>query len=123
MGKLWKSGEIYYGPLLAPIVRPGTLITKRPTKILKPMNASLFNLLPPDIIAAIDTWIAAPKSHDQFKHVILRFKYMSNPALFTILTKYCTLYHNFKSLRWHNITKYEWVHRRIEVDPAGYWPH
>ena len=87
--------EIYYGPLLRPSASRCTLITKRPTKILNPTNASLFGLIPLDILAAIYIWIAVIEYHNKFKHVLSRLESTSIPVLHKILTKYWTPYHNF----------------------------
>ena len=95
--------EIFSSP---PNMNCCTLIMQRPEKPLKTTQASLIDLLPTEIIADINIWLSGLKHRDIFKHIILRFKYMSNPVLFTISYNLWTLYHNFGAFRWYNIIKY-----------------
>ena len=76
-------------------MRHRTILLQRPTKLLNPLHASLFDLLPSDILADIDIWISGLEHRDKFKHVISRFKSMCNPVLFAIPHKLWTPYHNF----------------------------
>ena len=87
------------------------------------MNVSLFDMLPPYVLAAIDTWLAGIEYHNKSKHVLSIFKYMRNPVLCTIPTKYWTPYHNFASFRTYNSTKYEWLHISIYINPEECFPH
>ena len=48
---------------------------------------------------------------------------MINLVLITILTEYWTTYHNSKAFIWYNITKYGWLHKRIEVTPEVHLSH
>ena len=68
--------------LLFPNMHLRILIIQSPKKRIKPMHASLFGLLPPDIIADIYIWISRRELHNKFKHIILLFKFISNPGLF-----------------------------------------
>ena len=123
-GNFKQPNEIDYGPLLCPSV-PGrlALITQRPKKILKPTNSPLFHMLPPDILAAIETWLAVLKYHYKLNHVLLRFKNMRNPVLHTIPTKYWTPCHIFYPFRMYNPTAYKWVNRHIESTQEGLCPY
>ena len=76
-----------------------------------------------ETLANIDTWMTGLKYQDKFNHFLSRFKYTSNPVHHTIPTKYWTPYHNFESFRIYNYTKYEWLHRHIEITLGGYWPY
>ena len=87
------------------------------------MNATLFYLLPTEILAAIDIWVASLEHRNKFNHVISRLKYMSNPFLLPIKSEQWTLYHNFETFHWYNIVKYNWAHRGNEVRNEGYCPH
>ena len=91
--------------LLRPNMHPSKIITQRPIKLRKPIHASLFNLIHPDILADIDIWLSVLEYRDKFKHIILRSKYMSNPVLFSINAEYWNPHHNFEAFRWYNIIK------------------
>ena len=82
-----------------------TLILQRPTKLFNTSYASLFDLLPSDILEDIYILQSGLKHCDRLKHVILRFKSMSNPVLFKTPHELFTLYHNFGYYRWYNQVK------------------
>ena len=69
-----------------------TILDHYPPKIPKPANGSLFDLLPPDVLAAIDNWLTELKYHDKFKHVLLQFKYKINTFLYIIPYQYWNPY-------------------------------
>ena len=73
--------EIYY---FRPNMHRRTHILQHPKKLLKPTHDSLLDPLPPEICADIDIWLSDLEHRNKFKHIISRFKYMSNPALFEI---------------------------------------
>ena len=87
------------------------------------MNTSLFDLLPPDILADIDICLSGLEHRNKFKHIILHFKYMSNPIIFAIRHEHWTPYYNFESFRWCNIVMHNWARRLILVGIKGYWIH
>ena len=86
----------------------------------KLMHTPLFYLLSSYILAYIDIWLSGLEHRDKFKHVISRFKYMSNPVLFAIRHNLGTPYHNFGAFRWYNKVWYDWAHRRILAWYEGY---
>ena len=100
-----------------------TVIIKCTKKRLRYSHASLFNLLPLDILADIDIWLFGFEHWDKFKHVISRFKSMSNPILFAILHKLRTPYHNFRVFRLYIQVKYNWSHRHLMARNNGIWTH
>ena len=100
-----------------------TIILQRLTKLLNSLHASLFDLLPSGILRDIDICLSVLKHRDKFKHVILRFKYMSNPVLFPILYKFWTSYHNFRALCWYNQVKYNWEYIHLLARDDGNWKH
>ena len=67
-----------------------TLILQNPLKLLNPTHASLFDLLPLFILAYVDIRLSGLEHCDKFKHIILRFKSMSNPVLFAVSHDYWT---------------------------------
>ena len=84
------------------------------------MHTSLFDILPLVILEDTDIWLSGLKHRDKFKHVILRFKSMSNPVLFAISYNLWTSHHNFWSLRWCNKVRYNCANRRILSRDEGY---
>ena len=102
--------EIFSSP---PNMHCFTLILKSPTKELKPMHASLFDLLPSGILVDIGIWLSDLKYCNKCKHAILRFKYMSNPILFAIIHNLWTPYHNVGSFYLYKKVQYDWAHRHI----------
>ena len=112
--------EIFLSP---PNMHHRAIILQRPTKLLNPTHASLFNTLPSDILADIDIFLSILEHHDKFKHVILHFKSISNPILFAIIHDLWTPYLNFGSFRWYKNVQYDWAHRRIMSRDEGYWTH
>ena len=100
-----------------------TAIVQHPKKWLKYMHASLFSLLPSNILADIDIWLSDLEHCNKFKHVISSFKYMSNLVISKITHKLWTPYHNCGALLWYNQVKYDWSHRRILDSDDGHWTH
>ena len=96
---------------------------KRPIKLINPTYASLFDILSLGILADIDIWLSGLDQHNKFKHIISRFKYMSNPILFAISYDLCNTYHNFGDFRWYNKVQYDWSHQLILDRDGGYWKH
>ena len=96
--------EIFLDTLSMPWI---TLLLKRPTKILKPLYASLFGLLPSDILADIDIWLSSLKHCDKFKNVISHFWSMCKPVLFIISHNLLTPYPNLRALRWYKKVIYD----------------
>ena len=77
-----------------------TLILQRPTKLLKPPHASLFYIIPLEILTDIDIWISILKHLNKFNHAISRFKSICNPVFFKIPHELWTPYHIFRAFRW-----------------------
>ena len=100
-----------------------TLLLHRPTKLFKSSHASLFDILPSDILADIGIWISVLKHRDKFKHVISCFKYMCNPLLSAIPHYIWTPYHNFSAFYWYKKVRYDWAHRRILARDDSYWTY
>ena len=100
-----------------------TLILQLPIKLLNPSHESLFDLLLTEILADIDIWLSGLEDHNKFKRVILSFKYVCNPVLFTITHDLWTLYHNIGTLCWYNKVKYNWSHRCILAREDTHWIH
>ena len=89
------------------------IILQLPTKWLNPTDASLFDILPSDILADIDIWVSSLEHWNKFKPFISCFKYMSNPVIFSIPYKLCTMYLNFGAFCWYNQVKYDLAHRSL----------
>ena len=53
-------------------------------KQLKPTEASLFDILPTEILTDIDIWVSGLKHHDKLKAVVTKMNSLSNPILFVI---------------------------------------
>ena len=100
-----------------------TRLLQIPIKQLKPFHASLWDLLPSDILVDIDIWLSGLKHRDKFKHKISRFKPMCNPVLFEIPHKLWTLYHNFGALRCYNKVRFDWAHIFILSRDNSHWTH
>ena len=102
--------EVYLGPTYFPTLQRCILITQCPTRIVNTTNSILFNFLAQNILVDVYICLSSLEYRDKFKHVIPRFKSMSNPFLFSINAKYWTPYHNFEAFLWYNIFKYYWEH-------------
>ena len=104
MGNFKKTDEVDHWTPLCPCApvhhtilsqcHTTTLLDNFPPKIIKPTNISLFDLLTTDVLASIDNCCVGLEYHDNFKHVLLRFKYKVNPIIHTIPYKYWTPYNN-----------------------------
>ena len=58
---------------------------QRDPKLLKPIEASLFNLFPTTILMDIDIWLSILEHRDKFKAVVTKSIFLSKAILFTIL--------------------------------------
>ena len=47
-----------------------TLLKYFPPKIFKPVNVSLFDILPMDFLAVINNWLISLKNHDKYKNIL-----------------------------------------------------
>ena len=94
--------------LSPPNMHSRTIILFGITKELNPTHASLLSLLPLEIFEDLYMWLSGLKHCDKFKHVILRFKYIINSALFTTSHDLWNLYHNIKTFCWYNKFHYDW---------------
>ena len=83
------------------------------SKRLKPLDASLFYLLPTYIIKNIEIWVPGLEHCNKFNHIFSRFKTMCNPILFTMPNNLWNAYHNSRALSWYNEEHYSWIHIQI----------
>ena len=110
------------GIFLSPLnIHCRILLIQRPTKQLNPSHASLFDIIPSDILLDIDIWIYRLKHGDKYNHVILCFKYICNLIIFAIPHKLWNPYHNFVAFCWYNQENYYLAHRRILAREDGSW--
>ena len=91
------------------------------SKLLKPSQAQLFDLLPTDILIDIEIWVSSLEHSEKFKPIILCFKTICNPIIFAIPHDLWTPYHNLGAFYCYNEEHYEWVHRLNFANYTGPW--